>query len=148
MTDTRLGREEAPQLHAIGEVLAGHPRTGPLLRWDGDEAVAHAITAMHLPHGSVLLDATDGFAIIIASDDPTTYEITPDRDFKAALADPALWNVRYLLVAPTHHVIDQTYPQMFETGAGLGRLVRDFPAANGAYEWRLYQVDKPRVTVG
>jgi hypothetical protein len=148
MTDMRLGREEAPQFDAIGAVLAGHSPTGPLLRWDGDEAVARAIAAMHVPHGSVLLDATDGFAIILAAHDPSTYVITPDRDFKEALADPALWNVRYVLVAPTHHMIEQAYPGMFETGAGIGRLVRDFPGANGGYEWRLYRVEKPRVTVG
>jgi hypothetical protein len=148
MTSSRLAREEAPQFDAIGAVLAGHPRTGPLLRWDGDDAVARAIAAMHLPHGSVLLDATDGFAIILASHDPSTYVITPDRDFKATLADPALWNVRYLLVAPTHHVIEQAYPGMFETGARIGQLVRDFPGTNGGYEWRLYRIEKPRVTVG
>jgi hypothetical protein len=148
MTDMRLAREEAPQLRAIGEVLAGHPRTGPLRRWDGDHAVAQAIAAMHLPPGSVLLDATDGFAIILASDDPSTYVITPDRDFKETLADPALWNVRYILVAPTHHVIEQAYPGIFETGARIGHLVRDFLGEYGDYEWRLYRVDKARVTIG
>src|SRR5262249_43158147 len=110
--------------------------------------VARAIAGMHLPDGSVLVDAADGFAIVLAAPDPSTYVITPDRDFKAMLADPALWNVRYILVAPTHHVVEQTYPGMFETGAGIGRRVRDFPGGNGGYEWRLYRIDKARVTVG
>jgi hypothetical protein len=56
--------------------------------------------------------------------------------------------VRYILVAPTHHVIEQTYPGIFETGARIGHLVRDFPGEDGGYEWRLYRIDKARVTIG
>jgi hypothetical protein len=149
MTDMRLGREEAPQLRAIGAVLAGHSGSATLHRWDDDRAVARTIDSMHLRHGSVLLDATDGFAIILAARDPSTYVITPDRDFKATLADPALWGVRYILVAPTsNHVIERTYPHIYETGGGIGTLVQEFPAHFGGYTWRLYRVDKARVTVG
>jgi hypothetical protein len=149
MTNMRLAREEAPQLRAIGAVLAGKPRNATLHRWDDDRAVARTVDRMHLRRGSVLLDATDGFAVILAARDPSTYVITPDRDFKATLADPALWDVRYILVAPTaNHVIERTYPHMYQTGGGIGTLVQEFPARYGGYTWRLYRVDKLRVTVG
>jgi hypothetical protein len=149
LTDRRLAREEAPQLAAIGTALREGMRTGALRRWDNDRLVARTIDAMRLPHGSVLMDATDGFAIALASRAPEAFIITPDRDFRPALADPELWGVRYLLVAPTpNHVIERTYPHMYDTGAGISHLVRSFPAHNGGYAWRLYRVDKARNTAG
>ncbi len=149
MVDMRIAREEAPQLRAIGDVLLGRPRPDALRRWDDDRAVASAIAAMHLRRGAVLLDATDGFAIVLASQDPSTFVITPDRDFKATLADPALWGVQYLLAAPTSsHVLEHTYPHLYENGGGIGTFVREFPASHGGYAWRLYRVKKSRTAIG
>jgi hypothetical protein len=149
MVDMRLAREEAPQLRAMGDVLRGQPRDATLRRWDDDRVVADAIASMHLPHGAVLLDATDGFAIVLASPDPSTYVITPDRDFKATLADPALWGVEYLLVAPTpNHVVAKAYPTLYDDGGGIASFVREFPEHYGGYTWRLYRVGRSRTSVG
>lgn len=48
--------------------------------------------------GSVLTDASSTFAVVSASDDPTSYIIPSDRDFEAVVSDPRTFGVRFVLL--------------------------------------------------
>jgi hypothetical protein len=61
--------------------------------------VAADLDAMALPEGAVLTDAAYAFGIVLSSDHPKQFVITPDRDFAAVLSDPAAHGVRYLLLS-------------------------------------------------
>ncbi|BEL08774.1 hypothetical protein Q0Z83_069650 [Actinoplanes sichuanensis] len=61
--------------------------------------VAADLDAMGLPDGAVLTDAAYAFGVVLASDHPRQFVITPDRDFAASVADPGGHGVRYLLLS-------------------------------------------------
>jgi Dolichyl-phosphate-mannose-protein mannosyltransferase len=111
-------------------------------------AVGETLDAMHLPYGSVLLDVFLGFGIVVNSDNPHQFVITPDRDFKAVLADPAAFGVRYLLVPPPDRelgeldAINRQYPSIYADGAGIATLVREFDEFWPYFAWRLYRLDE------
>ncbi|MEV0898507.1 hypothetical protein [Actinoplanes sp. NPDC049802] len=87
-----LAREESEWLTADG---AARTRGLALV----NRQVAADLDAMGLPDGAVLTDAAYAFGVVLASDDPKQFVITPDRDFAAVLADPAAHGVRYLLLS-------------------------------------------------
>jgi hypothetical protein len=87
-----LAREESEWLTADG---ADRTRGLTLV----NRQVAADLDAMELPDGAVLTDAAYAFGIVLASDHPKQFVITPDRDFAAAVADPAGHGVRYLLLS-------------------------------------------------
>ncbi|GIE75676.1 hypothetical protein Aph02nite_16260 [Actinoplanes philippinensis] len=87
-----LAREESEWLTADG---ADRTRGLTLV----NRRVAADLDAMELPDGAVLTDAAYAFGIVLASDRPRQFVITPDRDFAAAVADPAGHGVRYLLLS-------------------------------------------------
>lgn len=87
-----LAREEQEWITAEGAA-----RKSDLNRLDA--RVAAELDAMNLPEGAVLTDAAYAYGVILASEHPRTFVITPDRDFPAALADPGSHGVRYLLVS-------------------------------------------------
>jgi hypothetical protein len=87
-----LAREESEWLTADG---AARTRGLTLV----NRQVAADLDAMALPEGAVLTDAAYAFGIVLASDHPRQFVITPDRDFAAAVADPAGHGVRYLLLS-------------------------------------------------
>jgi hypothetical protein len=129
--DSELGRGEASQLAEVRLYLASRH-------------VAAEIDEMDLPDGVVLMDVFLGFGVALSSDHPQQFVITPDRDFQAALVDPAGAGVRYLLVpAPVGpgrlDAMNREWPTLYESGAGLATLVREFPAPS---YWRLYAVDR------
>ncbi|BCY06878.1 hypothetical protein [Actinoplanes sp. L3-i22] len=64
-----------------------------------DAQVATDLDTMNLPDGAVLTDAAYAFGVVLASDRPRQFVITPDRDFPAALGDPAGHHVQYLLLS-------------------------------------------------
>ena len=107
--------------------------------------VAAYLDAKRLPEGSVLVDTAIGYGIVLLSDHPRQFVITPDRDFPGALSDPGQFGVRYLLIsqpgggAEVQAALDavrRTYPAMYESGAGIAHLERDFVG------WRLYEVNE------
>lgn len=145
MLEPTLGQEEARQLgpYLVGAV--GGPTTVPpesqSYRLGGE--VARAIDALGLPSGSVLVDVATGFPIVLQSQRPTQFVITPDRDFPAILADPLAFRVRYLLVPDDRYLgtldaLNRHYPGLYEDGAGIGKLVAAFESAS--FSWRLYLV--------
>jgi len=108
----------------------------------GNQAAAY-LDGMNLGSGSVLVDGAMGFPIILESRNPTQFITTPDRDFQEALLDPVSFRVKYLLVPEdvgyqSLDALNRAYPGIYETGAGVGQLVKQFSA--GGNNWRLYQV--------
>lgn len=142
-----LAREE--DLHVSGLSAA----SGREIPWEwhqyrlaGD--VARYLDSLGLPDGAVVVDVALGFWIVLQSDRPRQFVITPDRDFDSIVADPAAFGARYLLVSPSSGLggvtaIARAYPGIFETGAGVAILDREFSSPDGAqytWPWRLYRV--------
>jgi hypothetical protein len=141
-----LAREEAPALKGIGATLpADMPPERHQYRVARD--VAGYLDALELPDGTVVIDVALGFWVVLQSDRPRQFVITPDRDFEAVVADPATFGARYLLVSPASGVgslsaISRAYPGIFTNGAGVGTLEREFVSPGGEqHTWRLYRVD-------
>ena len=115
-------------------------------RWTTDREVAAYIDSMHPGRGSVLVDDFLGFVVVMTSEHPDQFVITSDRDFQAILADPAQAGVRYLLVPPDRDLglldaINRTYPHVYENGAGVATLVRQFnDTSDLGRNWRLYSL--------
>jgi len=114
-------------------------------RWTTEREVAHYMDSLSLPSGSVLVDDFEGFAIFINSDNKRQFVITSDRDFQAALADPASADVRYILVPQPKDIavleaVNRTYPGFYFTGGGIAELEREFPQNSDGPIWRLYRV--------
>lgn len=139
LIDPALAREEVQAT----TILAGRPSSHELTA--KQMAVAGAAMASHVDalapgSGTVLIDAATGFPIILQSRSPTQFIITSDRDFEAALADPAIHGVRYLIVEnddPRDAVL-RTYPGLAHGGGDLADLVAEY--ASGPHVWRLYAV--------
>jgi len=140
MIDPLLGRGEGDQADDLRRYLAG-------------KEVAAYLDSRALPPGSVIVDVFLGFPIVLQSDNPRQFIITPDRDFRAVLSAPANFGARYLIVPPTSSglgsldAIGRQYPGVYETGGGIGRVVHEFeapmpwlPGAQG-FIWRLIELD-------
>jgi hypothetical protein len=101
---------------------------------------------MHPGRGSVLVDDFLGFVIVMASEHPDQFVITPDRDFQAILADPAQAGVRYVLVPPDRDLgsldaVNRAYPHIYDSGAGIATLTNQFnDASDLGRNWRLYRL--------
>jgi hypothetical protein len=108
--------------------------------------VADDLDRLHLPRGTVLADAFMAFAVVVQSDNPLQFVITPDRDFEDVLADPAAYGIRYLLVPPPDlgwgelDALNREWPSLYEDGDEVGRLVREFETNSDRYRWRLYEL--------
>ena len=103
---------------------------------------------MDLPDGAVLTDTVYGFAVVVASRNPRQFTINSDFDFVNRLNDPRERGVQYLLTVPetgrgTSDAINRRYPGIYENGAGIGFLVREFPTSGSSDQptaFRLYRV--------
>jgi hypothetical protein len=134
---------EAFQLRPIlfpAEALAKYT---PFGQYQVGLQAASYLDGLQLARGTVLVDGAMGFPIILESNNPTQFVTTPDRDFQQALLDPVSFGVRYLLVPEdvgyqSLDAINRAYPGVYQTGAGISRLVRQFSA--GGNNWRLYEI--------
>ena len=98
-----LAREEAPALKGLGATLpADMPSERHQYRVARD--VAGYLDSLELPDGAVVIDVALGFWVVLQSDRPRQFVITPDRDFEAVVADPATFDAKYLLVSPASGV--------------------------------------------
>lgn len=131
--DPRLAREEA---------LAREAAAAGQYRMQG-EAAAY-IDSLDLPDGSVITDVAYSFPIVLASDRPAQFVITPDRDFTDLLADPVDGGVLYALVttpdASQADAVAARFPGIYEDGGGVAHLVRQWRDGRGT-TWRLYAFD-------
>ena len=141
-----LAREEAAAIKGIGATMsADMPPERHQYRVARD--VARYLDSLRLPDGAVVIDVALGFWVVLQSDRPRQFVITPDRDFEAVVADPATFGANYLLVSPASGVgslsaISRAYPGIFKNGAGIGTLEREFLSPGGEqHTWRLYRVD-------
>jgi hypothetical protein len=133
----------APAVQALVTGARMPPSAYPLTV---DQQVAAYLDAQRLPAGSVLMDDFSGYGIEMLSNNPLQFVITSDRDFQQVLADPAAFDVKYVLLPPPTNLgkldaINRAYPGAYASGKGIGVLVRTFKAtyASGT-DWRLYRV--------
>jgi hypothetical protein len=150
MLDRSIAVEESRDVGALlGPAPASDDRPGADLRTFATEReIAAYLDSLGLPRGSVLVDAFSGFAIVAHSTDAHQFVITPDRDFRAVLADPLAFRVRYLLApaAAGNGVLDAinlAYPALAANGAGFAVLERTFDGRGGSSDWRIYRVVAP-----
>jgi hypothetical protein len=142
--DARLAREEAPKIAGLvaGDRLMPGERRQFLVAGE----IARYLDALDLPRGSVVVDVALGFWIVLQSEDPEQFVITPDRDFERIIADPATFDARYLLISPPYGLgglaaLERAHPGLYATGAGIAELSREFRnPTDGAVAWRLFEV--------
>jgi hypothetical protein len=151
MTDRTIARSESDELIPVLQ-LVRHPANppAPLRRFVTEREVAQAVDSLGVGSGGVLIDTFVGYSIVLYSARPSQFVIPSDRDWKVILADPASAGVQYLLVpspSDTRFVslvgldeISRTYPGIYESGAGVGRLVRTFDSTGESASWRLFRV--------
>jgi hypothetical protein len=141
-----LAREEAPALHGLRATV---PADMPSERHQYRVAreVANYLDARDLPDGSVVIDVALGFWVVLQSDRPKQFVITPDRDFEAVVNDPVAFGAKYLLVSPSAgmgslSLITRTHPSVYENGAGIATLEHEFVSPGGPqHTWRLYRIN-------
>ena len=144
MFDARLAREEAPKI--AGLVAGDRLMPGERRQFVVAGEIARYLDAQDLPRGSVVVDVALGFWIVLQSEDPEQFVITPDRDFERVIADPATFDARYLLISPPYGLggmaaLERAHPGIYETGAGIAELSREFRnPTDGAVAWRLFEV--------
>src|SRR6266704_1871389 len=146
MTDPSVAPEEGHELAyltTVGQASADQERAAR--RFVTERAMAAYLDGLHLPRGSVLVDSFMGFVIVLSSTRPEQFVITSDRDFKQAIADPSGTGVQYILVPrdgglASLDAINQAYPGLYGSGAGVGHLVQDFRNVGDRADWRLYRV--------
>lgn len=144
MINPLLAREES---YFLTQIFAPH-RASPeqrkvVHRYVQDRALARWLDDQRLVSGTVLLDAADGYEIVLSSRRPDQFAITPDRDFAARLGDPKGHGVQYLVTravsasSPADAVAD-AHPHL-ETDPAY-RLVRVEPNPGDLPAWRVYEV--------
>jgi hypothetical protein len=144
--DPSLGREELANLVPVWPEMIGKKHFPRMFLgdFDGEQAVAGYVDALHPPRGSVLVDVALGFPIVLASRHPSQFVITTDRDFPDAVGDPAAAGIRYILISPNTGSMDAiaaVYPDLYATGARFSYLVKEFPPPHGnGRSWRLYEL--------
>jgi hypothetical protein len=146
MLNPRLNRgDEGEQFFAMLGVPA--PEAGHAYRlgaYESGRSVAAYLDSLGLPDHSVLIDVASGFPVVLSSQHPRQFIITPDRDFPAVNADPIAFQVQYI-VAPfgrgQFDAIEKLHPGIYATGAGLGPVVGSFDDAGGDYRYRIIAVD-------
>ena len=150
MHDQRVGRGTSDKVRLL--VGSDSMQSEAVVSWQRQHEAARALDrhldGLALPSGSVLIDVAFGFPVVLQSRQPDIFVITPDRDFPAVLADPAVFGVGYVVVTPPLgygqvDAIERAYPGMYATGAGIADFVQQFGSGGDLGSWRLYQV-RPR----
>lgn len=111
------------------------------------EHLAQYLDAKKLEDGSILMDTFGPCApmLFLRSERPQQFVITSDRDFERTLYEPVLFGVRFILVPDSQGIgrldaINRSYPSMYEAGAGLATLEKEFPPAGFCPAFRLYRL--------
>lgn len=154
-TVAMTSREWAPQEYALAAEtpLASRMDAGDLedrrtvLRtWTTERRLAEYLDARDLPEGSVLLDTTFGFPVVLFSSRPETFVVPSDPDFVTTLSSPGDHGVRYILAVPptgrgAQDAVNLRYPTIWDNGAGVGTLDLTVPNdGSGQPDFRLYRV--------
>jgi hypothetical protein len=138
MRDSSIGRGEAgEQLGALAGNDADVQYSADAYELAGN--VASFVDSLSLPDGAVLADAAHAFPIILRSNNPRQFVITPDRDFERIMSDPYRFGVRYLLIpegALSSDAVARGNPGI--TRDDLAELAARFE--RGGFGWRLYRL--------
>jgi hypothetical protein len=144
LLNPRLAREESYFLTEVFAPDRASPEQREVAhRYVQDRGLARWLDAQRLPRGSVLLDAADGYEVVLSSRRPVQFAITPDRDFRELLGDPKDHGIRYLVtrnatsLTPADAVAD-AYPDL-QTNPAF-RLVRVQPDPGDLPAWHVYAV--------
>lgn len=152
---TMTSREWAPQEYALAAETPLASRMGAgdledrravLRTWGTERRLAEFLDARDLPAGSVLLDTTFGFPVVLFSSRPDTFVVPADPDFVTTLNNPREHGVRYILAVPptgrgTRDAVNMRYPTIWDNGAGVGTLDLSVPNDGvGQPDFRLYRV--------
>jgi hypothetical protein len=143
--DHNLAREESAQLEAVFDRRgASETSIQALNKFKAERPIADYIASLHPGNGGVLIDSFYGFMITTQAADLKTYVVTSDRDFKQVLADPVTFHIKYIVVPDLAHgaldAINIQYPTMYDSGAGIATLLREFKMDDDSSDWRVYQV--------
>lgn len=144
MSSPIIGREENNFVEAIrtgGTAPQPEYRTFAASREVADYISQHQAQIK----GPILLDTTQGFAIVLFAKDPKQFIITQDRDFQKFLSDPVGKGVRWLIVPNlpatdprlSGELILRQYPQLATNGVAWAKIAKDFG------EWKLFEVTPP-----
>jgi hypothetical protein len=134
--------ERVPLLSIADPSTHPIPQTG----FDGDWYIANYLDQLDLPNGSVLMDTYLGFAVWLDASHRKQFVITNDQNFSTVLNSPAQSGIQYILVPDpkglgAQDAINQRYPTMYRSGAGIASLVLSVPSTGGGATWRIYRVD-------
>lgn len=140
--DSRVGNQ-----YGLRAIVDGEPRdqNGVFTLFQDDRRIAAFLDEQRLPDGSVLTDTFQGWGIWLASSRLEQFVITSDSDFYDALNGPSQFGLRYILVSNPafdggFDAVNQRYPTLWDTGAGIGVLTVRVLGPNGLERWRIYQV--------
>jgi hypothetical protein len=144
--DHDLAREQSVLLEAVVDRRSASETSREALnQYKVEKEVADYLTSLRPGRGSVLIDSFYGFTITTQSTNLKMFVVTSDRDFKEVVADPVTFHVRYILVPDTTHgkldAINVAYPTMYDSGAGIATLLREFKSNANFADWRVYEID-------
>jgi hypothetical protein len=117
------------------------PKGSPL---ESGREVARAVERLSPRPGSVLVDTSWAFPIVLSAIDRRIFVTPPDRDFMQVLSDPYTFGAKYVLVSSpstvTYDSVRATFNGFYETGSGIAKLVEGWHYPS--MQLRLYRVDK------
>jgi hypothetical protein len=143
--DHNLAREQAAMLEAVFD-RRGATQTSilSLNQFKAEKPIADYLASLHPGKGGVLIDSFHGYIVTTQAADLKMFVITSDRDFQQVVADPVTFHVKYIVVPdPVHGSLDAintAYPTLYDSGAGIATLLREFKVDDNLSTWRVYQV--------
>lgn len=144
LLNPRLAREESYFLTQVLDPDRANPEQRLVVhRYTQDRSLARWLDDQRLPDGSVLLDAADGYEVVLSSRRPDQFAITPDRDFAERLGDPKGHEVRYLVTrlvsaSSAADAVADAHPRLESDPAY--RLARVESNPGDLPAWRVYAV--------
>jgi hypothetical protein len=139
MADPRYN-EEQPILSAA---IHASPTDNPYFQSFAEpRRIADDVDGINSSGQPVLADSWMAFKIVMNSPHASSFIVTSDRDFEAAVNEPDVHHVAYFLVPEptglgTIDRINRLYPSFWRDGGGFGSLVADL---GGTEHWRLYRI--------
>lgn len=147
ISDHRLAREESTQLQGVFDHRSATPGSRLALdRFGTEQEVVRYLDDLEPGRGSVLIDLFQGFKITTQAPDMAMFVLTSDRDFQEAVADPVTFRIKYIVVPDLVRggldAINTAYPSLYQDGAGIAGLVKEFENVSDFPNWRLYKVNE------
>jgi hypothetical protein len=146
MLNPHIGVEESQQ---IGFLFKAHDKGPTNEVYPTAQTVDRYLESLHLPNGDVVVDNGDANGcmpqIIVRSSQPKLFVIPNERHFQRTLADPIAFHARYLLVPDPSDsdepgAVNNSYPNLWSSGAGFTKMVHQFKAKSACPAYRLFHV--------